>query len=348
MGFKRPSLPELIQRIDNDIVSRQPGAQAALAKRMTQVVATAEAGAVHGLYGYLQWLERQLFPETCDDDLLHLHSVGVPRREAAAASGVIAVAGNAGAVIDAGTVWQTDGSEYRATSDVTLESSSASVPVDAVTSGAGGDLAPGSELRLISPVAGVNAVATVAAPGIAGGADIETPARWRDRIMARRARVPRGGARDDWEEWALQVPGVTRAWEQPLGMGAGTVVLRIMADDASTGPLPMQQLLDDVIAHIEPLRNVTAHLYVVAPVPIDFRPRLRIEPDNTETRAAVKNALRDLILRAGEPGGRLLISQIRNAIGTAGGVNDYELSAPTANVEYASGELPVWGGIEWL
>lgn len=348
MAFKRPALPELIGRIDNDLVSRLPGAQAVLASRLTRILATGEAGVAHGLYGYLQWLEKQLFPETCDDDLLHLHSVGVPRRQASTASGPLIFAGASGAVLDAGTLVQVDGLEYQVTEDATLVGGAATVKIEALAAGSAGSQAAGVQMSLVSPVVGVSATATVGAAGITGGADIESFDSWRARIMQRRARIPRGGAEGDWAEWALQVPGVTRAWEDPMGMGPGTIVIRIVADDAADGPMPSLQLLQDVFDYIAAQRNVTAHIYVVPPVPVPFVPQLRLVPDNSGTRSAVEQALQDLVLRAGEPGGTLTISSIRTAIGTAAGVTDYELEWPTANVPHAHGHLPTWGGVEWL
>ena len=197
MGFKRPSLPELTGRVHNDLVSHLPGAQADLARRMTRVLATGEAGVTHGLYGYLQWLELQLFPETCDDDLLHLHSVGVPRRDATTASGLVTFTGNNGAVLDAGTVAQVDGLEYRTTDDVTLVASSATVEVEALQAGIAGGQVAGVQLTLVAPVVGANAKGVVDVAGTTGGANIETVDSWRDRIMLRRARIPRGGAEGD-------------------------------------------------------------------------------------------------------------------------------------------------------
>ncbi|SNT07942.1 baseplate J/gp47 family protein [Pseudomonas segetis] len=348
MGFKRPSLPELIGRVDNDLVSRLPGAEASLARRLTKLLATGEAGVAHGLYGYLQWLERQLFPESCDDDLLHLHSVGVPRREATTASGPVIFTGTVGAVLDAGTLVQIDGLEYRTVEDVTFAANTATVDVEALDAGSAGRQSEGARLTLVAPIVGVNANAIVGGTGITGGADIETFDSWRDRIMLRRARIPRGGAEGDWVEWALQVSGVTRAWEDPMGMGPGTIVIRIMADDAVDGPLPSQQLLDDVFAYIGTRRNVTAHVYVIAPEPVPFIPQIRVTPDNSQVRSAVEQSLRDLILRTSSPGATLPISQIRTAIGTAAGVTDYELETPVASVPHAHGELAIWGGVEWL
>ncbi|MCE8004214.1 baseplate J/gp47 family protein [Billgrantia ethanolica] len=347
MAFKRPSLPELMTRIDQDMLSRLPDAKAALAVRLTKALATSEAGAVHGLYGYLQWLERQLFPETCDDDLLHLHSAGVPRRQPAASVGPVELEGSDGAVIVEGTRLQVEGIEYATTEEVTIAGGTATVEVAAVEPGAAGDQPAGTSLSLVSPVDGVASTAVVGADGIQGGADLEIFDSWRDRILLRRARVPRGGAKGDWEGWALEVPGVTRAWEVPRGMGPGTMVVYIMADDSPGGPLPSQQLLDAVHAHIEARKNVTAHVYVVAPIAVPFSPQLSVVPDTAETRAAAEANLQDLVGREGEPGGTLLISRIRHAISTAAGVQDYDLQSPIADVVYDTGELPIWGGATW-
>lgn len=348
MGFKRPSLPELMARVDQDLLSRLPGAQAALATRLTQALATSQAGVTHGLYGYLQWLERQMFPETCDDDLLHLHSAGVPRRQASKATGDVTFTGTDGAVIVAGTRLQLDGQEYGTAEEVAIAGGTAVATVEALEAGAAGDQSAGAELSLVSPIPGVDSKALVGADGLQGGADLEAYSSWRDRILQRRARVPRGGAEGDWEGWALEVPGVTRAWEDPLGMGAGSVVIRIMADDAADGPLPSQQLLDAVFDYITERKNVTAHLYVIAPTPVDFAPQLSVTPDTAEVRAAAAAGLQDLVEREGEPGGTLLITRVRHAISSAAGIEDYDLQWPTANIEYATGELPVWGGVTWI
>lgn len=348
MGYKRPSLTDLMARVDQDLLSRLPGSQAALAVRVTQALATSQAGVTHGLYGYLQWLERQLFPETCDDDLVHLHSAGVPRRQAAKASGSVVFSGTNGAVIVTGTTVQVDGLEYVTTAEATISAGTATASVEAVQAGAAADQSSGAELSLVSPLPGVNSAALVGVNGLQGGADLEVPSTWRDRILRRRARVPRGGAMGDWESWALEVPGVTRAWESPRGMGAGSVVIRIMADDAADGPLPSQQLLDSVFDYITQVKNVGAHLYVIAPTPVDFAPQLAVVPDTQEVRASVAASLQDLIERENEPGGTLLITRVRHAISSAAGIEDYDLQWPMDNVIYGAGELPIWGTIQWL
>jgi uncharacterized phage protein gp47/JayE len=347
MAFKRPSLPELLARVDQDVTSRLSASQASLAVRLTKVMSAAEAGVAHGLYGYLQWLEKQLFPETCDDDLLHLHSAGVPRRLKSRAVGEVIFEGSDDAIIIAGTLLSKDGIDYATTSETQIADGTATAPVEAVLAGAAGNQPAGAELRLVSPIAGVVATAAVGADGIQGGADLETFGSWRDRIMLRRARTPRGGAMGDWEEWALQVAGVTRAWEDPLGMGPGSVVIRIMADDTPGGPLPSEQLLQAVFDHITKQKNVQAHIYVVAPGTQLFNPQLSVTPNTEAVRVAASKALQDLVEREGEPGGILLISRIRAAISLAPGVEDYDLNLDD-DIVYDTGVIPLWGGVEWV
>lgn len=347
MPFKRPTLPELINRVDQDLLSRISGSQAALAMRVIRALSTSTGGVVNGLYGYLQWLEKQLFPETCDDENLHLHSAGVPRRLAAHAVGYVRFQGTDDRPIVAGTVLQ-DGEQYETTEEVVIAAGVAIAPVRALEAGSAGDRAEGDQLQLVEPVSGVVSQATVEPGGISGGANLETYESWRDRIMLRRSRIPRGGARGDWAEWALEVSGVTRAWEDPLGMGPGSVVIRVMADDASDGPLPSSQLLVAVKAYIEERKNVQAHIYVVAPDTQSFEPELLVMPNTEETRGAASQALQDLVEREGEPGGTLKISRIRSAISLAPGVEDYDLQWPTANVVHGTGVLPIWGGVTWL
>jgi uncharacterized phage protein gp47/JayE len=348
MAFNRPTLQELIERIDQDLLSRLPQAQASLGTRLTESLATSQAGAVNGLYGYLQWLERQLFPETCDDDVLHLHSAGVPRREAAKATGTVEFTGDDGASIPTGTLLQKDEQEYETTESATISGGTATASVEATEPGADGNQDAGTELEFVSPISGVDGTAVVGTDGLAGGVDLEAYDAWRDRILLRRARIPRGGAAGDWEGWALEVSGVTRAWEDPLGMGPGSVVIRIVADDSDSGPTPSQQLIDTTQAHINEKKNVQAKAYVDAPDTTTFAPEMSVTPDTADVRANVEASLQDFLEREAKPGGTLLISHIRAAIILASGVEDYTLQSPTSDVSYSTGVLPIWGGVTWL
>src|SRR4051812_32111533 len=70
MAFARPTLQELIDRVEADLTTRMPLAGAILRRSMIAVVARVLAGAAHQLYGYLTFLSKQLFPDTSEVEFL--------------------------------------------------------------------------------------------------------------------------------------------------------------------------------------------------------------------------------------------------------------------------------------
>lgn len=68
---------------------------------------------------------------------------------------------------------------------------------------------------------------------------------------------------------------------------------------------------------------------------------LRIAPDTSAVREAVKAELHDLFTREAEPGITLLRSHIDEAVSITAGEEDHLLISPAANVIPANGELPV-------
>ncbi len=89
--------------------------------------------------------------------------------------------------------------------------------------------------------------------------------------------------------WALEVPGVTRAWCVRRFMGPGTVAVFFMRDDQAD-PIPDAEQLAAVAAYIEPLRPVTADVYVLAPVQKPVVYTIRLTPDTSAVRAAVERS----------------------------------------------------------
>ena len=73
--------------------------------------------------------------------------------------------------------------------------------------GSASNSATGTAFYLGAGVAGVSATGAAAGP-ITGGAEIETNASLRSRMLIAYQRPPQGGLIDDYGEWALAVPGV--------------------------------------------------------------------------------------------------------------------------------------------
>jgi len=348
MPFERPTLQEIIDRETADITTRLEGADPQPKRGNLAVLPRAHAGAVHGLYGYLDFMARQIMPDTAEAEYLERWAGiwGLARKQAAQASGDLVLGGAAGTVIPAGwLVLRSDDAQFASTAEAVLP---APVPVAALNPGAAGNTAAGALFSLASPIAGADATATVAAGGIGGGADAETDPALLARLLARVQAPPHGGKESDYVAWALEVPGVTRAWAYANRLGAGTVGVAFLVEGSPTGPIPNQDELDAVAAHIEPLRPVTAAVTVFAlnPLPVDFE--IHLAPDNATVRAAVAAELADLLKREALPGeSTLLLSHVREAISTAAGEYDHTLTSPAADVEAGAGDYPVMGEITW-
>ena len=129
MPFERPSLPELIARIQADMDSRLDG-QPWLRRRLLAILARMEGGVAHGLYGYLDWLARQIMPDTAETEHLERWASiwGITRRAAAKAAGYAVFSGEDGAAIPAGTEVQSpSGQIYATLADAWIEDSTAQI-----------------------------------------------------------------------------------------------------------------------------------------------------------------------------------------------------------------------------
>lgn len=342
--FSRPQLSALVKGLRDDMLSRV-GDETLLRRADAEVYSRVFAGSLHGLYGYIDWISKQIIWDTCDDDTLDRWAsmwLQVPRKPAASAIGAVTFVLAAGVTVPAGVVLQAfDGQQYATTAD----SVAGTAQVIALVPGAAGNRAAGQALSLQSPVAGAQTQAT--AGEISAGADIENISSLRARLIARVQTPPDGGSATDYKQWALEVAGVTRVWVAPLEQGGGTVVVRFVRDNDAT-PIPDAAEVAAVQAYINSVRPVTAQVFVVAPVadPIAFQ--ISLTPATVAVKAAVQAALQDLLLREGAPGVTLLISHIREAVSTASGETDSTLVSPAANVLPATGHMPTYGSIVWV
>ncbi|MDP1682722.1 MAG: baseplate J/gp47 family protein, partial [Burkholderiales bacterium] len=190
------------------------------------------------------------------------------------------------------------------------------------------------------------AAATVTAAGITNGADTEIDASLRARLLKRIQQPPHGGAKYDYEAWALEVAGVTRVWVYPAELGLGTVTVRFARDDDAS-IIPDAAEVTAVQDYINARRPVTAQVTVAAPVAVPRNFTIQLTPNTQVVRDAVTAELTDLIRRESEPGGTILLSHIREAISIAAGETNNVLSAPAADVTHTTGQMATMGAITW-
>lgn len=345
--FNRPTLAQIQARIKSDIESRLQTGKL-LPSSILAVLGNAEAGSVHLLYGYMDWLSRQLFPDTAEDELLDQWAGvwKVTRKPATRADGNVTFTGINASVVPSGTqILRSDGVEFRTTASGIVASGTVTVAAEAVLLGAQGDTEVAIVLSLVNPVAGVDGTATVASGGLTGGENQESDDSLRARLLTRIQEPPHGGAAQDYIAWALAVPGVTRAWVYPNHLGVGTVGVTFVSDNPPASPIPDGALVTDVQNYIDERRPVTADVTVYPPVAnvVDFN--IQLAPNTAEVQAAVRAELEDLITRTAEPGGTLLISQIREAVSIASGEGDNVVVSPSADVVSPANELAILGSI---
>ena len=347
MPFARPTLPELIDRVTTDISGRVTGVQGAVLRRsLLGILARSEAGAVHMLYGFLEWAARQAIIDTAEKEYLERWAAiwKVFRKSADYATGAALLTGAVGSTVPAGTILQRqDGIQYRVLADGIFTGATLQPTVVALEAGADGDAPAGTPLFLLSPVAGVQSTGA-AAGDINGGLDVETDPQLLSRLLKRIRQPPHGGASSDYELWALEVPGVTRAWVYPLQMGPGTVTILFVCD-GETNIIPDAAKVAEVQAYINARRPVTAEVFVAAPVADSLNMAVKLSPNTSAAQAAVRAEVADLIARDSKPGGPILISRLREAVSVAAGESDNAITSPTADVAHATGHMAIPGTI---
>lgn len=352
MPFLRPGLGALQARVQADMRARIEGAQPSLRRSALGIIATALAGAVHGLYGYISQRATQAVPYTATGaDLEGWASLwGIGRRSPTIATGSIGITGDAGISVPADTALQSqNGTEYRTTAAAVIGGGgTALASVAAQITGSIGNQPAGVVLSFVSPVLGVDALANVDPNGLNGGADREDDESLRARLQARISNPPHGGNAADYVEWALSVPGVTRAWVKPLYLGAGNVRVYI-ADDSYVGAtLASAGTVATAQAYLDSVRPVTADVDAVAPNRQPVNIRVTLGPDSPAIRAAVTAALADLFLREAEPEGTIPRTHIAEAISQAAGEYDHNLILPAGNVTAGAGAILTLGTLTWV
>jgi len=351
MPFQRPTFDALVTRIQADFQSRFGLVTPILRRSWVYVITRIFAGGMHMLYGALQFIVQQIFPDISDEEYLERQAsgYGITRTAATFAAGPATVTGTVnGTTIPAGTVLlRADGATFSVDADAVIALLTATLAVTCITAGETGNTIATSQLTFESPIANVAGFATVSGGGIVGGADEESTESLRTRFLQRLREPPMGGAVADYRKWSLEVPGVTRVWVYPLELGPGTVTVRFVRD-GDVSIIPDAGEVAAVQAAIDAVRPVTAAVTVVAPVAVPRAFTIHIVPDTAAIRAAVTAELEDLLRRDAEPGGTILLSRIREAVSIAAGESDNIVTVPAADVTHTTGQIATMGVVTWV
>jgi uncharacterized phage protein gp47/JayE len=361
MPWTTPSLREVRSLVRDHVRGTLPGADASVPNSELRVLSDGQGALCHLTLQYVDWLADQMLPDSSETVWLDRHGRiwlvnadgTIGRKIATLAQGQVAFT----ATVDrsliprATQLTSSIGIVYETLSDIRVSLTGPVIgDVRALDPGSLGNLEEGSALAIVNPLPGVSQGATVVA--LSGGTDDETDDQLRTRVLIRIQQPPMGGAKHDYEQWALAVPAVTRAWASPLEMGMGTVTIRFLMDDlrGNNDGWPNQNDIRTVQAYLDSKRPVAVKdFFIVAPIkqPIDFFIS-GLVPDTEEVRAQIETSVRELLFRVAAPAQTIFASWKSYAVMNAPNVESFKLVNNDDDVMRSPGHMAVLGSIHYV
>lgn len=347
MPFARPTFREILTRHRTDLedwLGKYP-----IPDSPEDLLARIVADFSHGLHGDLAARLATVLVDRCSDEELvrWARILGVPPRPGGKASVAASFASPADDTIPAGTIAKAGAVAYVVTSS-SATAGTCTAQLEAVDTGTDANLASGTEVALTSPVAGVASTGTLDADA-EGGTTADTVEELRARVLYRYAHPRRGGADGDFVGWALEVPGVAKAWEYPERTSARVVDLlfvREVEGEPYGWTIPTSGQVAEVQAYVDARAPSTFTVDVIAPTddpqPITLS---ALDPNTAAVQAAVEVELRRMFWELAEPAATIAHSQIRAYVSEAAGEADHTVSVPSGSLVSTGDELMSYDGV---
>lgn len=358
-----PTPDELARRAENRLEAalkriRPDKSPAAIAravrseKGMLAAIARAHATGLYGTHMHLAWNVQQLMPDTAEAEYLIRHSSiwGVFRRPATKAVGLALFTGTPGTAIPAGLDMRLPGGGLALTAagGVIDGAGEVTIALEAAEGGGLGNTAGGATLPIVTIQAGLDPQAAVLdADGMAGGAEEETDEALLARVLVEIREPGHGGARHDYRVWIQNAFAVAKIETVPLWVGPGSVGVVVAMGTAVAPVAPIPAELDAMAAHLDPLRPVTAEVYVVPVVLLPVPLQLAVEPNTLPNRAALEGAAAAHFAAEAGIGKRFPRSRLSEALSAASGEYAHYIALPPADVVPARDQLPILGAVTW-
>jgi len=356
MPYTKPTLTELFSRVRNDIYGYLGLPVQFLRKGFIYALSKVLAGLSNGLYGYLDWILRQMFPDIADDLYVRRWAIikNLTPIAAEKSTGNVDATGTVAAVIPVDTeIIRNDGVRFIVTANTVIDGGgNAVVPVESLNFGSDTATQAGTVMTFVSVPVGVNSEVTVDGSGLTGGRDDETTEELRERVLDSFRRPPQGGSDADHERWTKEAVDATKIWVRtfdpgfnPWGLDRCQVYLYFTMADTYANTIPQAGDVTDVQDYIDARKPSAEEFFAIAPSadPVHFN--LSIVPNDTATQQAVTAQLSDLIKREQEENGTLKLSSMFEAIGQTPGLTDWTLNSPSADVTTAVGEVHTLGNV---
>jgi len=358
MPFSRPTLREIVERVDGDIKGVL-GLGNLLRRSFLGALSRAVSGVAHTLFGFIVFAVDQVFPDTMDDEfLLRFGNIfRVDRNDATFAQLNVTFTGTTGGTVVVDTIFQRDdGVTYTLNDEVVVPAGGTEVGVvTAEVAGANGNITTfPATISFQAALAGVETDVTVDS-ALVEAEDEETIEAYRTRVIQRIQQPPAGGTPQDFISFVLSVPGITRAWVLPGNRGEGTVDTTGVEDGNSPASIiPSPAKVAEIQSTVDDEKPVTADHISFAPIELEMNPSILLKPNTTAVQTAVTTELNDMLLREAQVrngfkevgsnfDGIVTVSKINEAISLADGEEDHVLLSPTADVQPSNGGLVTLG-----
>ncbi len=240
-----------------------------------------------------------------------------------------------------------------ATGTISVAFTNAAPSIESVDFAEDADLVSLASLKLESPLVGVDEDAQCGFSGVTGGADQETDAALRARLLDRIQNPVAHFNVADIVAQAKTVPGVTRVFVFEITPAVGQVTIYFMRDDDAEGAIPSGVDLLEVTAalnEIRPANTAEIDMIVLAPVAIptnfDFA---SLTPNTSTMKTSVRASLAEFFDERTTLGVNVTEDQYRSAIfntvdtNTGQVVTSFSLNSPTGDIPISTGEIGTLG-----
>jgi len=365
MSLIIPTLSEIKAQIITDIEGAIGQTSPIFPKAFVRVTAAALAGLQWLCYRFAVWCYHQIFTATADEAAVLARGAqyGLAPTVAVAAKLEAEATGDNDTTIEAGTLWYAGDMVYSQTEAEIIAGGIATIEIECLTAGEDGNLENGETVSLASPITGVNNDATITDTVITGE-DAESLESFRLQVQERERRRPQGGAIADYVEWALEVPGIIKAFAHRLTAGYATIYPMIALIGTLGERIPDAPKLAEVEAYLSDAVRKPLQCTPIAAAMTEIVFDITItdlSPDTAAIRAAIETELESYLLARYPkqypdetiPVDVVSIAALSGVVVAAGmqsGILTMEVDSTPESNEYTlqPGELAILGSVIWV
>ena len=251
-----PTYSELYESIKADLRNKL-GITTIVGKLVLLAFAAVQAAKLKIFYHLAEKIQENIFVDTCDDEtLLRYGLVKLNRLPyiAVSAQYKVSVSGTTGAVIPSRTTFVSvdsstnPGHVFILETEYTLPSTTGEIILVAEIGGTDSGLILGDVLQVTSPIANVDSFVTVISQEVAPVND-ETMAEYRLKVINAYRTEPQGGAKVDYQLWAVDAAGVRRVYPYVVNNSPGDI--EIFVESLYDDGVPDAAMLSEVELVIE-------------------------------------------------------------------------------------------------